>query len=72
MRFFKTRFERIYLAISIGYIFFIDSVLLLDYSPNCDNCNSIRYLIINTILPFVLYTMYKLIFKKEENKPNTN
>jgi hypothetical protein len=73
MRFFKTRLERIYLAISIGFIFFIDSWILLDTIKSSGNLKEgIVLFIIYTILPFVAYAMYKLIFKKEENNSNSN
>jgi len=70
MRFFKTRFERIYLGLSIGFIFFMYYWILDNYIITTGGF--IKHMFFYTMLPFVPYVMYKLIFKKEENNSNSN
>lgn len=69
MKYFKTRGERIYLAITIGFIFCFYSWII--FTPNelrYMELTDIPILLFITISPFVPYTMYKLIFYKEEKK----
>jgi hypothetical protein len=75
MKYFKTRGERIYLAISIGFIFVIDLMISYEYyyqeilGDYGEKPSILVYsieLFFPSIFPFVLYTMYKLMFKKGE------
>ena len=68
MKYFKTKGERIYLAISIGIIFWFDSFCLINKHSHYDFKETAALMFIASVSPFVLYTMYKLIFKKEEKE----
>ena len=62
MKYFKTRGERIFLALFIAWIFSFTFMIFMEIISKYD----IAFFSFIALSPLVIYVMYKLIFQKQE------